>query len=225
MNSKIVKFSQIDISKYDGFMIDIDDTLYSYKKCHSHAIKKCYEKFTNLKLFSISFEEFRNSYRSARNKVTDQLAFQGSCRSRLLAFQIMFEEILPNYEFNKYNYALSFEKLYWDELIGIMQIFPGAYSFLDSVFNQGKKICLVSDMQMGIQIKKINKLGIEKFISYLVTSEEVGEEKPSENIYKLALEKLGMSKDEVCMIGDSLDKDYYGANKFGINSFLISEEH
>ena len=109
-------------------------------------------------------------------------------------------------------------------MIGCIQIYPGAYSFLEDAFNQGKKICLVSDMQMGIQIKKINKLGVEKFISYLVTSEEVGEEKPSENIYKLALEKLGMSKDEVCMIGDNPDKDYHGANKFGISSFLISEE-
>ena len=88
----------------------------------------------------MSFDEFNNSYRSARNIVTDQLAFQGSCRSRLLAFQIMFEEILPNYEFNKYNYALSFEKLYWDELISCIEIYSGAYNFLDSVFNQGKKI-------------------------------------------------------------------------------------
>ena len=224
MNSKTVKFNQIDISKFNGFLIDIDDTLYSYQKCHLHAIKKCYENFTNLKLFSMSFDEFNNSYRSARNIVTDQLAFQGSCRSRLLAFQIMFEKMLPNYDFKKYNHALSFEKLYWDELISCIEIYSGAYNFLESVFNQGKKICLVSDMQMGIQIKKINKLGIEKFISYLVTSEEVGEEKPSENIYKLALEKLGMSKDEVCMIGDNPDKDYHGANKFGISSFLISEE-
>jgi len=224
MNSKTVKFNQIDISKFNGLLIDIDDTLYSYQKCHLYAIRKCYENFINLKLISMSFDEFSNSYRSARNKVTDQLAFQGSCRSRLLAFQIMFEKLLPNYDFKKYNHALSFEKLYWDELIGCIQIYPGAYSFLEDAFNQGKKICLVSDMQMGIQIKKINKLGVEKFISYLVTSEEVGEEKPSENIYKLALEKLGMSKDEVCMIGDNPDKDYHGANKFGISSFLISEE-
>ena len=62
MNSKTVKFNQIDISKFNGFLIDIDDTLYSYQKCHLHAIKKCYENFTNLKLFSMSFDEFNNLY-------------------------------------------------------------------------------------------------------------------------------------------------------------------
>ena len=74
-------------------------------------------------------------------------------------------------------------------------------------------------MQAHIQIKKLEKLNADKFIDFLVTSEEVGFEKPNKEIFELALKKMNLEKDQVIMIGDSLEKDVIGAKNFGIKGY------
>jgi putative hydrolase of the HAD superfamily len=44
-------------------------------------------------------------------------------------------------------------------------------------------------------------------VDYLVSSEEAGAEKPDPKVFELSLEKLGLKKDEVVMIGDNYEKD------------------
>ncbi len=50
----------------------------------------------------------------------------------------------------------------------------------------------------------------------VITSEEAGRDKPEEPVFRLALEKLGMKKDEVLFIGDDISKDIKGAEMLGI---------
>ena len=83
----------IDLSNIKGVLIDIDDTLYSYKTSHKLAIEACFKEFNSLFPNLFIFDEFNNLYRKARNEVTSRLQNTGSCRSRLLAFQMIFEEI------------------------------------------------------------------------------------------------------------------------------------
>ena len=62
-------------------------------------------------------------------------------------------------------------------------------------------------------------MGLEKQIDFLVTSEEVGCEKPNKLIFEKALEKINLENDQVIMIGDSELKDIKGAKNLGIRSF------
>ena len=52
-------------------------------------------------------------------------------------------------------------------------------------------------MQARFQIKKLEKLKLSKKIDFLVTSEEVGVEKPDLRIFSSALAKLNIKKDQV----------------------------
>ena len=54
----------------------------------------------------------------------------------------------------------------------------------------------------------------------VVTSEEVGIDKPDERNFTLALKKLDLSsKDHFWMIGDNPKADIYGANQLGATTF------
>ncbi|MBK8204426.1 MAG: HAD-IA family hydrolase [Bdellovibrionales bacterium] len=77
-------------------------------------------------------------------------------------------------------------------------------------------VAIVSDMLTAIQIKKICALKIEPLISFLITSEEVGVEKPNPRIFEVALAKLGLTAGQVIMIGDHQDKDILGSQKLGL---------
>tara|TARA_Y100000816_G_C25945567_1_gene493212 strand:- start:521 stop:847 length:327 start_codon:yes stop_codon:yes gene_type:complete len=83
----------------------------------------------------------------------------------------------------------------------------------------GIKVCALSDMQMRIQVEKLKKLKLNKVIDFLVTSEEVGIEKPAKKIFKHALRKLSAEPSRTLMIGDNVKKDIDGALAIGINAF------
>ena len=91
--------------------------------------------------------------------------------------------------------------------------------YLKDFKKSGKSICAVSDMQADIQIQKLKKLKLLNIIDFLVTSEEVGFEKPNKKIFDMALKKLNLPKGKVIMIGDSLHKDVESAKKYGIKSY------
>ena len=84
---------------------------------------------------------------------------------------------------------------------------------------KNRKTCILTDLTSHIQHRKILKLGLQAYIDYIVTSEEVGADKPSEMMFKAALKKMSLQPHEVCMIGDSFEKDIIGANNYGIFGF------
>lgn len=220
--SKIFKPSNlysIDLSNVRGVLIDIDDTLYSYKLSHNHAINACFKEFSFLFPNLFTNHEFNNLYRKARTNVTTRLQPSGSCRSRLLAFQMIFEEIEQLSLIDGYNNAIEFEKLYWSELINSIKRNEHVFQFINQCIASSIKVCAVSDMQTLYQIKKLNKLGYKDI--FLVTSEEVGYEKPHPEIFHQALQKVNCAAEHVIMIGDNYEKDIKGAQKVGIPAFQI----
>lgn len=210
------EFSNIPLENCEGVLIDLDDTLYSYDERHSFAIEKVHsDLFTHF-----SKDIFLKKYRDARNLVTNRLAPQGPCRSRLLAFLHMYEidDVIASYQ-----RAYEADALYWDSFIQDMRLAPEADLFLTRCANANIPVCVVSDMTTHIQIRKLEKLGLLEKIQYLVTSEEVGAEKPDPKMFLAGMEKLGIiTPSKTLMIGDSYSKDILGAECLGIPAYLIS---
>ena len=121
-----------------------------------------------------------------------------------------------------YEYALEFEEHYWSTLIENIEPNKEMKVFLEFCQKQipELKICAISDMQTACQIRKLSKLGYEDF--FLITSEEVGVEKPDPTIFRYALDKFNLNAKEVIMIGDNIIKDIEGASKLGIRSYLVN---
>ena len=213
-------YQDISIINFSGILIDIDNTLYKYAPCHDQALLQAFLAFekTNSLSLPISYEEFKAAYRQKRKEVTQRLAYHGSCRSRLLAFQSLFEDLCLK---ASYNLALLCEDTYWSCFLQVINPETEAISFLARCKKSQLQICAITDMQASIQIKKLNQLGADKHIDFMVSSEEVGVEKPDPCIFKAALYKLKLKADQVIMIGDSENKDIKGAQALGIKSYQI----
>ena len=212
-------FSVIDLTDIKGILVDIDNTLYSYEPAHRNALKACFQTFSEEDIEkTLSLESFSINYRDKRTKVTERLHPQGSCRSRLLTFQLLFEELKIH---DSYKKALEYESIYWNAFIDKMTLRKDISNFLIESKNNGLSICAITDMQTNFQILKLQKLGMDQVIDFLVTSEEVGVEKPHPKIFNVALHKLNLKANEVIMIGDSPDKDIEGAGNIGIRAYLL----
>jgi len=201
--------------KYKGLLLDIDNTLYDYNSTHQHALHKVIEYCIDI--FKLTENDVIDAYSMARKKVHIELSETASSHNRLLYFQKMLEIL----SINPLEYSFIIYNIYWDNFLDYMKPFDGVYELLGKYKN---KICLVTDLTAHIQYRKIKRLRLEKYCEKLVTSEEAGKEKPHPYMFMLALQKLNLEVNEVCMIGDSFKKDIFGASNLDIQSIWLNSE-
>jgi len=68
--------------------------------------------------------------------------------------------------------------------------------------------------------KALDIAGISKFIKHIFCFKETGFKKPSKEFFDYIAYKLRVKYNEMILIGDDADKDYYGAVNNGLNGLL-----
>ena len=209
-------FPEISFYGFKGVLLDIDNTIYHYESCHNRALNRLVDELS--KFLTTTEEEVKNDFLNARIAVNKRLQNTASSHSRFLYIQLTLEKILGYSDF--YN-TLRLEKLYWDTFLEKMELNVAAKKFILKCEEKNIPICCLTDLTAEVQFRKVLKLNLENYVKYIVTSEEVGIEKPNKKMFQSALEKLRLSTDQVIMIGDSIDKDISGAEEMGIKSYLV----
>ena len=123
----LTSIEKFDFLNVKGVLIDIDDTLYSYKLPHKTAVQECFKNFVDEFSISISLDEFFEAYTKSRAEITELLKPQGSCRSRLFAFDRLFRK--HNID-NSYHHASRYENIYWESFYTKMRVNDDALHFL-----------------------------------------------------------------------------------------------
>ena len=86
------------------------------------------------------------------------------------------------------------------------------------------RIGIGTDMTAYIQYKKLEAIGAEVYIDFMVTSEEAGVEKPHYHLFELCVEKAGVRAEECAFIGDNVKKDIEGAWESGLRGIWYTQE-
>jgi putative hydrolase of the HAD superfamily len=85
-------------------------------------------------------------------------------------------------------------------------------------------IGIVTNNLLGEQQDKLRVCGLAKYVDALVASEDVGVSKPDPQIFRIALERLDVSEDEVVMVGDSWVNDIEGAHAARIRAIWFNRD-
>ena len=105
---------------------------------------------------------------------------------------------------------------------GYLKPFPGVVPTLLEL-RRNYRLGVISN---GLAVKQWEKLiwmGIHHLFDLVATSEELGSEKPDEEIFQYAVRGLGLKPAECVMVGDRLDTDILGAKKSGMRTILIGK--
>ena len=196
-------------------LMDIDDTLYSYRLAHTKAMLAVQDLVSGE--FEIAEENFDQVFKAARDEVKSTLKGAPAARNRVLYFQRMFELIGVGSSSLK---SLNCEQTYWNTLLSEAKLFDGLIPFLEELRLNGITIIAVTNLTSQIQFRKLVYFNLHDTFDFIVTSEQVGCEKPDKRIFETALSHVNCPGESVWMIGDDLKCDIEGA-KTGINATTL----
>ncbi len=202
---------------FKAVFCDLDNTLYPYDPAHQAGLSAALTWLSHHTQHTV--ESLQAAYDISRHTTHTRLKGTAASHHRLLYFQGLCESLsLPLFV------AYEATELYWETFLNTMVLFPGCMAFINRLHYKQIPLVIVTDLVADIQFRKIKTLGLSTAITFLVTSEEAGFDKPHPSPFRLALDKVSLHPHEVCMIGDDLKKDVEGAENLGITGFHFQPE-
>ncbi len=99
-------------------------------------------------------------------------------------------------------------------------LFDDVLSTLKTLKQQNFILGLLTNLDSDM-VSICRGLGLEPYLSFVVTAKEAGADKPKPPIFLTALDKAGVNASEAVHVGDQYKLDVIGARAVGINPILI----
>ncbi len=213
---KNIIFPEVNLDEVKGVLIDVDNTLYSFDSANMYALQKVHKLAKSV--LPISFDDFYTLVRAQWTYAFDTLGCVPSAHCR----HTMYQRLLEEHGVGKpFILAQKMEEAYYKNLIKAMKPDTKATAFLKECKRRQIPVCVVTDLYGNIQVQKLNRLKLSRYIDYVVANDEVGVDKPNERIFKRALEKISVLPKDAVMIGDNYEKDIKGAKALGILTYQV----
>ena len=113
---------------------------------------------------------------------------------------------------------------YHNVKMALLRPFADTVDTLIYLKGQGYRLAVISN---GITIKqweKLVRLNVYSFFDEVITSEEVGKEKPDKLIYDVAIRKMNGNPEKSVMVGNKFKEDGLGAVNAGLGAILINSD-
>ncbi|HEM2826644.1 HAD family hydrolase [Streptococcus suis] len=106
--------------------------------------------------------------------------------------------------------AIQIDYDYFQGQIELSPVFPEIFSWCQA---QGIAMGIITNGPYRHQLRKIRTMGLVNWIEleHVLISGQVGITKPNPAIFQLMEERLGMSGEDICYLGDSFENDMVGA--------------
>ncbi len=165
----------------------------------------------------------------------------------VLGLEIDFSEYIQKFEealmLKKYNdlyeaftavceaFNVKPEQELLDQLVGLWnrnKLFAKPYietKIVLEILKKDYKLALISDTDCFSVNQVLEKYELGKYFSGIFLSYEVGKLKTNPEMFEEALEKLELKKEEVIMVGDSMESDVAAAKNAGIKAILVDRRN
>lgn len=135
-----------------------------------------------------------------------------------------FELCLEDYGICNPEFASKLNDVFLTIMPGKKALIAGAWELMEYLEARNYKMYIVTNGFTNVQIEKLSSSGLNKFITRMFSSEQIGYNKPKPQIFEWALKSANARKSESLMIGDELIADVGGARKFGIDQVYYNPD-
>jgi putative hydrolase of the HAD superfamily len=113
---------------------------------------------------------------------------------------------------------------YHNVKFALLRLFPDTISILIYLKKKGYRLGVISNGLTIKQWEKLIRLDLYHFFDEVVTSEEAEVEKPNNEIFKLAMNRMNCEPHMSVMIGNNFREDIMGAINVGMSAILVNSQ-
>lgn len=191
--------------------MDLDDTLYATEDCHASGLEAVNRVARDQ--LSIGANEFNKVWVAARRDVKDRLGTIASSHSRLLYAKRSLELLGLG---SQLDLITQIETAYWGSYMKEMRLSPGALKLLEASRELAIPVYVLTDLTAKIQMQKLIHLKVHSMIAGLVTSEDVGEDKPSPGFVSYLADAFSVKDQKGWLLGDDKKDEQMAAELSGM---------
>jgi putative hydrolase of the HAD superfamily len=205
---------------YKHLFFDLDHTLWDFETNSGITLQRLYNDFRLIDRGIPDFEQFRMTYELHNEKFWERYR-KGFIRRDELRWKRMWHTLLDfKVADNKLAHAMS--TIYLEMLPQQGQLMPHAAELLDYCTAKDYQLHLITNGFETTQWQKMRTSSIDHYFKEVITSESSNSMKPLKGIFEYALTATGATIEESIMIGDALEADIIGAQKFGMDQVYFN---
>ena len=212
-----------------GISLDVTGTLLNFKRTigeeYASAVAKTTARISDTESLSTRLQAaFERSFREVSVSYPN---FGGAHVPSRRFWQDVVERSLAGADIHlRHHERLAVFESVYDDVYGTggedtYVVYPDVLPFLDRAKNLGLVIGAVTNSDERYRTLVLPSLGLIDALDFVVTSKEVGVEKPDARIFKHAIGDAAMPG-TWAHIGDSEKRDYVGARNAGMRAVLLS---
>ena len=211
------------MKRYKAIFLDWDDTIGDWTTAEHKALQDIYAHYQLNRLYP-TFEDYLNAYKPYNLELWGMYG-RGEVTKEKLHFERFYQPIvgLPVTGDGLRDLAHEIGAEFLRLTNKYFCLLPDADRVVK--YLAGKyPLTIISNGFKEVQYYKFEHSGLAKYFTHTLISEEVGINKPQPEIFRIALQRSGVTADETVMIGDSYSSDIAGAKAAGIDQIWITSE-
>ncbi|KEO82513.1 HAD family hydrolase [Tumebacillus flagellatus] len=200
-------------------LLDLDETLFDHRHSCEAGLSAVRERYPDLQQKSV--EQLEGQFYLLLNEM-HHAVLQGRMtleEARLERFRLLFHSCGRDLRPQE---SQEIADLYSQVYAVSRRSVPGAVELLTSLRTRGVQIVVLTNHMTHVQVDKLEACGLTALVDHLVTSEDVGVQKPDPAIFRHALQLCGARPHEALMVGDSWSADILGAQAAGIPAVWLN---
>ena len=208
--------------KPEAILFDLDDTILADDEVYEKAWRNVFEKPVP-QACELDVPRLRTAIRQASEwYYGDPERLRRARQDLRTARREVVAMALSSLGIDDRRLARELADSYGEEKEKAIFVYPGAIETLSHFRKQGVPIALLTNGSSELQRKKIERFELAPFFSHILIEGELGMGKPDEQIFRHALELLGVvHPSETWMVGDRLEMDVRPAQKLGIYAIWV----
>lgn len=200
-------------------LIDLDDTLWDFRRNSKIAMQEIYNDYELNKLYD-SFESFYDVYTVKNHQLWEQYAKGEIIKDYLSLERFLYPLRVVGAEDVELAKRLGEDFLHRTTLQ--TNLVDGAIETLEYLKSKGYTLSIISNGFIEVQYTKLRRSGLLPYFSNVFLSEEVGYQKPDIRFFQAVLDRLNATPAECLVIGDNLQTDIQGAQNANMRAIFYN---
>lgn len=210
---------------YKHLFFDLDRTLWDFEKNSHEVLLELYQHYDLLSMGIVDSKVFIEKYKHHNEKLWD-LYRQNKIEKNKLRDE-RFKITLDEFGINSPELATNLGEDYVAHCPKKTNLFPYVHSTLNYL-KESYALHIITNGFEEVQYQKLENSNLIDYFEQIITSEQVGYKKPSQQIFNFSMLKASAKPSDSLMIGDDLHADILGAKDIGMSQVFfnpLKQEH